>query len=135
MGYITADPEDVRSAYYHIVPATITVINPKGINGYKNADLTGKVTHYRQGTVLKVARILKDKTATRFVLTNGRIVTASKLLVKMGTIPQPKRATKLKRSIGTGRSGFNKLLEHFKKVTPKSFGILNWTTAMAITTT
>ncbi|HBF74743.1 MAG TPA: hypothetical protein DDW71_05740, partial [Lactobacillus sp.] len=126
MGYITADPKDVRSAYYHIVPATITVINPKGINGYKNADLMGKVTHYRQGTVLKVARILKDKTATRFVLTNGQIVTASKLLVKMGTIPQPKRATKLKALNRYGDLDLTTKLEHFKKVTPKSFGILNW---------
>lgn len=126
MGYITADPEDVRSAYYHIVPATITVINPKGINGYKNTDLTGKVTHYRQGTVLKVARILKDKTATRFVLTNDQIVTASKLLVKMGTIPQPKRATKLKALNRYGDLGLTTKLEHFKKVMPKSFSILNW---------
>lgn len=126
MGYITANPEDVRSAYYHIVPTTITVINPKGINGYKNTDLTGKVTHYRQGTVLKIARILKDKTATRFVLTNGQIVTASKLLVKMGTIPQPKRATKLKALNRYGDLDLTTKLEHFKKVTPKSFGILNW---------
>lgn len=126
IGYITADPEYVRSAYYHIVPATITVINPKGINGYANNDLTGKLAHYGQGTVLKVASILKDKTATRFILTNGQIVTASKILVKMGTIPQPKRATKLKALNRYGDLDLTIKLEHFKKVTPKSFGILSW---------
>lgn len=126
IGYLTADPESVRSAYYHIVPKTITVINPKGINAYANADLTGKLTHYRQGTVLKVANIIKDRTATRFILTNGQIVTASKVLVKMGTIAQPKTATKLLALNRYGDVNLTTRLEHFKQVTPKSFTILNW---------
>lgn len=126
IGYLTADPESVRSAYYRIVPKTITVINPKGINAYANADLTGKLTHYRQGTVLKVANIIKDRTATRFILTNGQIVTASKVLVKMGTIAQPKTATKLLALNRYGDVNLTTRLEHFKRVTPKSFTILNW---------
>ena len=36
IGYVDADPTMVRSAYYQTLPNEITVLNPKGINGYSN---------------------------------------------------------------------------------------------------
>ncbi|MCH5461243.1 hypothetical protein HC026_01360 [Lactobacillus sp. LC28-10] len=126
VGYVTANPEYVRSAYYHIVPTTITVINSKGINGYSTPNLTGKLAHYRQGTVLQVASIIQDRTATRFVLNNGQIVTASKLLVKMGTIPQPTNATKLNALNRYSDLNLTVRTAHFKAATAKSFPIISW---------
>ncbi|WP_203648761.1 DUF5776 domain-containing protein [Secundilactobacillus yichangensis] len=126
VGYVTANTEFVRSAYYHSVPTTITVISPRGINGYVAADLTGKLTHYRQGTVLKVASVIQNRTATRFVLTNGQIVTASKLLVKMGTVPQPKRATKISAMNRYNDLNLTTQTAHFKQSASKTFSILSW---------
>jgi len=80
-GYITAKKTYVSSVYYAKKQAKIKVINAKGINGYQKVALTGKSVHYRKGQVLKVKKIVKYRQTTRFVLTNGKYVTANKKLV------------------------------------------------------
>ncbi|WP_125573150.1 DUF5776 domain-containing protein [Levilactobacillus huananensis] len=90
-GYITAKKSVVAPAYYTKTPPKITVTNPKGINAYAKKDLTKKKTHYRQGQVLKVKKIVHYKLTTRFVLKNGRYVTANKKLVIAGKKTMPKR--------------------------------------------
>ncbi|MCH4165690.1 MAG: BspA family leucine-rich repeat surface protein [Lentilactobacillus diolivorans] len=89
-GYITASQKYVRPVYYATKHSTITVINPRGINAYRKANLTGKVKNYRQGTVLRVKRIVKHNLTTRYVLTNGKYVTANRKLVNMGRHKQVK---------------------------------------------
>lgn len=83
-GYITASWNHTRPVYYATKHSRVTVINPRGVNSYKRRNLTGKVKNYKQGTVLKVKGIVKHNLTTRFVLTNGRYVTANRKLVNMG---------------------------------------------------
>lgn len=82
-GYITASAKYVVSAYYQSVPKSkkIRVINRKGVNSYKKATLTKKVKNYKKGTLLKVKKVIHHKLATRYVLTNGRYITANKKFV------------------------------------------------------
>ena len=84
IGYITANSKYVTSAYYQKKHSTMTVINPSGINGYKTKGLTGKKTHYKQGTVLHVKSIVKHNLTTRYILDNGQYITANRKLVEMG---------------------------------------------------
>ncbi|MGF2384981.1 MBG domain-containing protein [Lentilactobacillus otakiensis] len=93
-GYITASWNYVRPVYYEDSHATITVINPRGVNGYNKASLTGKVKNYKQGTVLKAKKVVSHNLTTRFVLSNGQYVTANRKLVQMGrhAIPTKVRA-------------------------------------------
>ncbi|MCT3393100.1 BspA family leucine-rich repeat surface protein [Lentilactobacillus hilgardii] len=97
-GYITASQKYVRPVYYASKHATITVINPRGVNAYRKANLTGKVKNYRQGTVLRVKGIVKHNLTTRYVLTNGDYITANRKLVNMGRHKQVK-SIKTKQSI------------------------------------
>ncbi|KRO04622.1 hypothetical protein IV54_GL001027 [Levilactobacillus paucivorans] len=90
-GYITASPKYVGPVYYRQVAKTITVINPQGINAYRKKNLTGKVTHYRQGQMIKVKRLVSHNLTTRYVLPNGRYITANKKLIRNGCHPQAKR--------------------------------------------
>lgn len=83
-GYITASRKYVRPVYYAAKHSQVTVISPKGLHAYQREDLTGKVTTYRQGTVLKVKGITKHNLTTRYQLTNGKYVTANRKLVTMG---------------------------------------------------
>ena len=88
-GYITANWNYVRPVYYQTKHSTITVINPTGVNSYKNKNLTGKVHNYKQGTVLKVKGMVTHNLTTRYILTNGQYVTANRKLVNMGLHKQP----------------------------------------------
>lgn len=81
VGYLTANRSYVRSVYYATKPSRIRVLNPKGINSYRQSALTGKKQHYRQGTTLRVKKIVKYRKTTRFVLATGGYVTANKKLV------------------------------------------------------
>lgn len=101
-GYITANWKYVRPVYYAAKHSTITVINPRGVNAYRKANLTGKVKAYKQGTVLKVKGIVKHNLTTRYVLTNGNYVTANRKLVNMGRHKQVK-AIKTKQTINRYR--------------------------------
>lgn len=83
-GYVTANATYTTPVYYATKHKTVTLINPKGINAYSKKSLTGKRTHYQQGQVLKVKKIVSHNLTTRFVLSNGRYITANKQLVQAG---------------------------------------------------
>ncbi|WP_024747264.1 DUF5776 domain-containing protein [Levilactobacillus namurensis] len=99
VGYITAKTSYVRAVYYQKQHATLTVINPKGINEYRRANLTGRVKHLKQGTVLKVKKIVTHNLTTRYVLPNGHYITGNRKLVFAGRQKQPQRI-QLKRATG-----------------------------------
>ena len=84
-GYITTKSSYVKPAYYSTVPAkkTIKVIAKSGINSYKTNKLNGKVRHYKKNSILKVKKVVLNKSINRFQLTNGYYVTASKRAVMM----------------------------------------------------
>lgn len=89
-GYITTNAKYVIPVYYGLKHKKVTVINPTGVNAYANKNLTGKVKNYKQGTVLKVYKIVRHNLTTRFYIGNGRYITANKKLVISGTYKQPK---------------------------------------------
>lgn len=97
-GYITASWHYVRPVYYHNSHQTLTVINPRGVNAYRNQNLTGKVKNYKQGTQLKVKGFVKHNLTTRYVLSNGDYITGNRKLVIAGNQKQPKQI-KTKRTI------------------------------------
>lgn len=97
-GYITASQKYVRPVYYATKHSTVTVINPRGVNAYRKANLTKKARSYRQGTVLHVKRIVTHNLTTRYVLTNGDYITANRKLVNMGRHKQVK-SVKTKRAL------------------------------------
>ncbi|MFD1548544.1 DUF5776 domain-containing protein [Levilactobacillus fuyuanensis] len=90
-GYVTANANYVAPLYYATKQNKITVINPKGLNAYANKALTGKRTNYKQGQVLKVTKIVNYDLTTRFVLSNGKYISANKKLVTAGKVVMPKR--------------------------------------------
>ncbi len=81
VGYLTAKRDFVVPVYYAKKQAKVRVINPQGVNGYRQKSLKGKQQHYRQGQQLRVKKIVKHRKTTRFVLTNGQYVTANKKLI------------------------------------------------------
>ncbi|MGX6428134.1 DUF5776 domain-containing protein [Levilactobacillus yonginensis] len=112
-GYVTANAKYTVPVYYATKHNKITVINPKGINAYTKKTLTGKKTHYRQGQVLKVKKIVSHNLTTRFVLSNGRYITANKQLVQAGKQTMPKRV-KVKRGINRYQTAnFSKRNHHY----------------------
>lgn len=90
-GYITTRTDYVAPVYYAGKQRQLTVINPKGLNGYAKKNLTGKRAHYRQGQVLRVKRIVNHNLTTRFILGNGQYVSGNKKLVIAGKHVMPKR--------------------------------------------
>lgn len=80
-GYITANNRYVRPVYYAGQHKFITVLNPRGVNAYRQNNLTGKFNHFKQGTQLKVSGIIKHNLTTRFILLNGKYITANRKLV------------------------------------------------------
>ncbi|WP_125582740.1 DUF5776 domain-containing protein [Levilactobacillus cerevisiae] len=97
-GYLTTNRAYTTPVYYAAKHKTVTVINPAGVNSYAKKTLTGKKTHYQQGQVLTVKKIVTHKLTTRFVLSNGRYITANKKLVQAGKITMPSKVT-VKRAI------------------------------------
>lgn len=89
-GYITANWQYVRPVYYAKKHQKVTVINPRGVNAYHKVNLTGKVKNYKQGTVLNVAKAVHYHLTTRYILPNGKYITANRKLVKMGQHRFPK---------------------------------------------
>lgn len=81
-GYLTADWQYVRPAYYTSRHLKIKVVNPTGIHAYTHKNLTGKQRSYRIGRILSVKRIVHYHLTTRFVLTDGSYVSANRKLVK-----------------------------------------------------
>lgn len=80
-GYITAKTSFVTAAYYQKAVGQVKVINAKGINTYRNQNLTQKVTHVARGKVLKVTGITHYRRTTRLQLANGQYITGNKTLV------------------------------------------------------
>lgn len=89
-GYVTARWSHIRPVYYQSKHTTLTVINPRGVNEYKNVNLTGKVQNFKQGKVLKVKKFVHHNLTTRYLLTNGHYITGNRKLVKMGKAHFPK---------------------------------------------
>lgn len=83
-GYLTANDHFVVPAYYQQRPKQVTVQSVHGVTAYRHRNLTGRQTHYRQGRVLNVKRVVRYHLTTRLQLTNGRYVTANKQLVQAG---------------------------------------------------
>lgn len=83
VGYITANRHFVTKVYYGSLPSSkrITVIATKGVNAYRNKNLTKRVTHYKKGRHLQVKKIVTHNLTTRYQLTNGNYVTGNKKLI------------------------------------------------------
>lgn len=77
-GYITTNAKSVAYTYYQTTPKQIRVISNGGLNLYKKSTLSGKQHHYQKGQSLKVHKLIKSGTMTRFQLMNGSYVTANK---------------------------------------------------------
>lgn len=86
VGYITADSKFVVPVYYQSMPKNkkIIIINKKGVNAYKDANLTKRVKNYKKGTRLTVKKIVKHNLASRYQLSNGDYMTANKKLIVQG---------------------------------------------------
>ncbi|MCF6515605.1 hypothetical protein GSH19_05490 [Lactobacillus sp. S2-2] len=117
-GYITNNYPYTRLAYYQGMHKKFTVINPNGVNSYKNKNLTKKVKNYKQGTVLKVKKIVKYNLTTRYVLNNGRYITGNRKLVIMHNRKQVKKI-KTKHSIYLYKD--NELKHKIKKISKNKY--------------
>lgn len=80
-GYMTAEANFVKNAYYQSHHSKVKVINQKGVNEYRNSNLTKKLKHYEEGKKFIIKNIVKDGLTTRFVLGNGHFVTGNKKYV------------------------------------------------------
>ncbi|KRL20200.1 DUF5776 domain-containing protein [Lentilactobacillus kisonensis] len=124
-GVITANWNYVRPVYYRSMHKTLTVINPKGVNEYKNQNLTGKVKNYKQGIQLKVKGFVNHNLTTRYLLSNGHYVTGNRKLVISGSYKQPKQLKIKKSQYRYNNANFNKRTKLIKKgtiVTVKKWG-------------
>lgn len=116
-GVITANWSYVRPVYYQSSHKTLTVINPRGVNEYKNKDLTGKVKNYKQGTQLKVKGFVNHNLTTRYLLSNGHYVTGNRKLVIAGKYKQPKQIKVKKSLYRYNNADFGKRINKIKKGT------------------
>ncbi|WP_268913505.1 DUF5776 domain-containing protein [Lentilactobacillus sp. SPB1-3] len=81
VGYIKAT-KNVVPAYYSTKKVKyFKVINKKGINGYKNVNLTSKAKHYKYGTKVRVVSQKVHNLTMRYKLSNGTYISANKKLV------------------------------------------------------
>jgi len=116
-GYLTTNNAYTTPVYYAAKHKTVTVINPTGVNSYAKKTLTGKKAHYRQGQTLTVKKVVTNKLTTRFVLKNGRYLTANKKLVQAGKVTMP-RQIKTKHAINRySNVNLTKQNRHLKKGT------------------
>ncbi|WP_288531013.1 DUF5776 domain-containing protein, partial [uncultured Secundilactobacillus sp.] len=125
-GYITARKDFVVPVYYQQVHKTVTVINPRGVNAYTRKNLSGKVTNYKQGTILHVKGIVRHHLTTRYELTNGKFITTNKKYVIYGkrTFVKAVRAkTALNRYNNVNLTKRNK---HYAKKLHKLFKVYRW---------
>lgn len=125
-GFVTANNEYVLPVYYAGPHRQITIINPKGANAYDRVSLTGKMTHYKQGQVLNVVKIVHYNLTTRFILKNGKYITANKKLVIDGTYRGPQTIwakTAVNRYDDVNLTRKN---HHFNKKSHHVFKVLGW---------
>ncbi|KRL20191.1 hypothetical protein FC98_GL001823 [Lentilactobacillus kisonensis DSM 19906 = JCM 15041] len=116
-GLITANWDYVRPVYYRSSHQTLTVINPNGVNEYRNKNLTGKVKNYKQGTKLKVKGFVNHNLTTRYLLSNGHYITGNRKLVIYGNAKQPKQIKVKKTIYRYNNANFGKRLAKVKKGT------------------
>lgn len=122
-GYITANWKYVRPVYYAKKHSTVTVINPRGVNAYKKVNLTNEVKHYKQGTVLKIAKAVHYHLTTRYILPNGRYITANRKLVNMGRHHFPKYVRARGALNRYSDVNLNKRNHHYSKRSHKLFKV------------
>jgi len=116
-GYVTTKSAFVQSAYYQQKSAKITIIAPDGVNAYKNKDLSRQTKHYRQGQALTVVRKVTHNLTTRYVLKDGRYITANRKLVQSGRVTMPK-TIKTKTPVNRYRDvNLKHPLKHYRKGT------------------
>jgi hypothetical protein len=134
-GYITAQWAYIRPVYYHSQHQTLTVINPRGVNAYKRVNLTGKVKHYKQGTILHVTKFVHHNLTTRYVLNNGNYITGNRKLIEMGRHKQVRYVT-VKKTLNRYRTvnltHRNKV--HIKKGTKLKVSNFDYSHANSVTT-
>ncbi|MCT4486684.1 DUF5776 domain-containing protein [Levilactobacillus parabrevis] len=123
-GYITANTNFVAPLYYVKNQTEVTVINPSGLNAYTKNSLTGKKTHYKQGQVLKVKKIVSHNLTTRFALANGKYISANKKLVIAGKHSMPKRIQAKTAVNRYNTVNLTKKNKHFAKKT--TFTVKGW---------
>lgn len=135
IGYITAKASHTTSAYYDYAPKTITVINPGGINGYDSAALKQPQKAYKQGTRLTVKKVVTHNATTRFLLTNGKYVSANKHFVTAGQYKVP---TKVQAKTAVNRYAtvnLTKKNKHYPKKAHAVFKVLGWDYSRGTSTT
>ena len=125
-GYITARSTYVKAVYYANKPKQLTVINPRGLNGYAQKNLSGKRTHYRQGQVLRIKRIVTHNLTTRFVLPNGQFVSGNKKLVIAGKYTMPKRVQAKTAVNRYGTANLTNRNRHYPKKAHATFTVKGW---------
>lgn len=92
--HVTANSKYVANLYWKGNNyKTLHVTNPKGVNIHRNTGLTSKVRHMKQGTAIKVAKVVKVGQTTRYQLPNGNYITGSKKYVSP---TKPKTVQKVK---------------------------------------
>ncbi|TPR43380.1 hypothetical protein DY124_05715 [Apilactobacillus micheneri] len=123
-GYITVRKDYVLPVYETRVRKFVTVINPGGINRYTKKDLTGKISHYRQGSIIKVRKIVWNRRSTRYVLNDGSFITANKTLTSLGAHKMHKYFIAKKGLNVYGDVQFNTKL--YKMDKKKIVSIKNW---------
>jgi len=125
-GYITANTDYTTSAYYTPTYKQITVISPEGVNAYNQRDLTHQKTHYKQGQVLTIKKIVAQNMTTRFLLKNGTYITANKKLVTAGKQTMPQR---VQAKIALNRystANLTKRNHHYTKKAHATFTVKGW---------
>lgn len=134
-GYITVQSAYVTRAYYESAPKVVTVINPGGINGYDAAALKQPRVAYKQGTQLSVKKVVTYNTSTRFLLTNGKYISANKHFVIAGQYKVP---TKVQAKTAVNRYAtvnLTKKNKHYPKKTHAVFKVLGWDYSRGTSTT
>ena len=125
-GYITASTGYVTAAYYRTAPSQITVIDPAGVDAHSQPHLTtaNPVTHYAQGSVLKVIAIQHRHLTTRLQLTNGTYITANRQLIRAGKLVSP---THIQTQTRVTRYGTANLTERRQTYRPgRRLRVLGW---------
>lgn len=125
-GYVTANRAYTAPIYYATKHKTITVINPSGVNSYARKNLTGKQHHYRQGQTLTVKKIVRHNLTTRFVLSNGRYVTANKTLVQAGKVAPAKRVAAKGALNRYGTVQLTQRNRHYTRKSHATFVVRGW---------
>ncbi|MFD1549793.1 DUF5776 domain-containing protein [Levilactobacillus fuyuanensis] len=134
-GYITTQSAYITQTYYESAPEVVTVINPGGINGYDSATLKQPRTAYKQGTQLAVKKVVTHNTTTRFLLTNGKYISANKHFVTAGQYKVPAKVqakTAVNRYSTVNLTQKNK---HYPKKTHAIFKVLGWDYSRGTSTT